>query len=407
MSTSAMYHIYGARTYRYLRTEYRGGAVYYHVEKKARHRRCVECRSRDITFDSFGEVTLKTVPSGNREVFLVLHLRVLKCRNCGAKRQESRDVAEPRKSYTRLFAHYVLGLVQQMTILAVAQHLRVGWDLVKEILERNLRRKAKRRSWRRVRRIAIDEIAVRKGHRYLTVVLDLDTGHVLYAAAGKDQQCLKPFFRRLQHARAKLAAVAMDMSEAYVNAVEEYWPRPVAIVHDHYHLVSNMNGVIDKVRRLEQSRLATEDKQTLKGSRYLLLYARERLAREKPEQVPRLEALLAANEPLHKVYLLKEDLRLFFWGQETKAQAREFIEGWIAEAKTLGLQPLTTFAETVASRIDHIISWYDHPISTGPLEGTNNKIKVLKRVAYGYRDTEFFILRLLFLHETKVSLAGA
>jgi transposase len=402
-----MYHIFGARTYRYLTTKFKGGAAYHHLEKKERSRCCAECRSRDITFDSVNEVTVKTVPCGFKETFLVLHLRVLQCRSCGAKRQESRDVAQPRKSYTRMFANYVLGLVKQMTIKAVAQHLRVGWDLVKEILKGSLERKARRRSWRKVRRIAIDEIAIRKGHDYMTVVYDLDTGQVLYGAEGKGKKSLEPFFRRLRRARAKLEAVAMDMSEAYVKAVEEYWPRPVAIVHDHYHLVANMNEVITNVRRLEQNRLAGEDKLTLKGSRYLLLYARERLEKEKPEKIPRLEALLAANETLHKVYLLKEDLRLFFWGQESKDQARTFIKNWVAQAKALNVKPLTTFAETVESRIEHIISWYDHPITTGPLEGINNKIKVLKRVAYGYRDIEFFVLRLLFLHETKLNLAGA
>ena len=408
MSTSAMYHVYGARTYRYLKTEYRGGAVYFHVEKKDRHRRCVECKSRDVTFDSLSEVTLKTVPSGSKEVFLVLHLRILKCRDCGAKRQESRDVAEPRRSYTRMFANYVLDLAKQMTIRAVAQHLRVGWDLVKDIVKSNLRRKARLRSWRKIRRIAIDEIAIRKGHSYMTVVLDLDTGHVLYAAEGKDQLCLKPFFRRLRHARAKLEAVAMDMSDAYINAVREYWSKPVVIVHDHYHIVSNMNGVIDKIRRLEQKRLeGEEERKVLKGSRYLLLYARETLERKKPEKLERLEELLAANETLHKVYLLKEKLRLSFWSQPTKEAARKLIEDWIAEAKSLDIKPLSTFAETVESRIDCILGWYDHQITTGPLEGLNNKIKVLKRVAYGYRDIEFFTLRLLFLHETKMEMAGA
>jgi transposase len=388
-----MYHVYGARTYRYLKTEYRGGAVYYHIEKKDQHRRCVECKSRDITFDSLGEVTLKTVPSGGKQVFLVLHLRVLKCRKCGAKRQESRDVAEPRRSYTRQFANYVLDLAKQMTILAVAQHLHVGWDLVKDIVKSNLRRKAKRRSWRKVRRIAIDEIAIRKGHNYMTVVLDLDTGHVLYAAEGKDQKCLEPFFRRLRHARAKLEAVAMDMSDAYINAVQEYWPKQVAIVHDHYHIVSNMNDVIDKVRRLEQKRLEDkEERKVLKGSRYLLLYAREKLEKKKPEKLERLEELLAANETLHKVYLLKEELRLSFWSQPTKETARDFIEGWIAEAKSLDIKPLTTFAETIESRIDCILGWYDHPITTGPLEGLNNKIKVLKRRCFGILNLDHLSL---------------
>lgn len=406
MSTSLMYHVFGARTYRYLRTKYKGGAVFFHLEKKAHLQRCVECGSRDVTFDSIETTTVRAVPSGSKQIFLVLHLRVLKCRNCGARRQESRDVAEPRKSYTKQFAYYVLDLVRMMSIQAVARHLRVGWDMVKDILKSDLQKRAKRRSWRKVRRIAIDEIAVRKGHHYMTVVLDLDTGHVLFAAEGKDQQCLKPFFARLRRARAELEAVAIDISDAYINAVKEYWPREVVIVHDHYHIVAGMNKVIDQVRRDEQNRLEGEDKKILKGSRYLLLYGQENLKKKKPEKVSRLEELLAANETLHKVYLLKEDLRQFFWKQESKEDARKFIENWVKEAKALNLKSLSTFAETIDSRIEQILGWYDHPISTGPLEGTNNKIKVFKRVAYGYRDLKFFALRLLFLHETKVSMSG-
>jgi transposase len=406
MSTSLMYHAFGGKTYKYKNTEYRNGAVYFHLEKKDKHRCCTECRSRDIAFDDNVASTVKTVPIGGKEVFLVLHLKVLKCRKCGARRQESRDVAEARKSYTKILARYVLDLVRHMTILAVASHLKIGWDLVKSILKTDLQKKAERRSWRKVRRIAIDEIAIRKGHNYMTVVLDLDTGWVLYAAEGKDQESLKPFFLRLRRSRAKLEAVVVDMSEAYASAIQEYWPKKISVVHDHYHLVSNMNGVIDKVRRDEQNRIEGEGKNLIKGSRYLLLYARETLAEKKPEKLSRLNALLAVNETLHKVYLLKEDLRLF-WSHDSKKEARTFIEQWIEEARAIDNRHVSTFANTIESHLDNILAWYDHPITTGPLEGINNKIKVLKRMAYGYRDLEFFALRLLFLHETNFRLTGS
>ena len=258
MSTSLMYHAFGAKTYDYVKTEYRDGAIHFHVGKKPHHRRCVVCRSRDVTLGGVETYSLRTVPIGGRAVFLVLELHILRCTSCGALRQESRDVAEARKSYTRAFARYVIELSRQMTMVAIARHLGVGWDLVKEIIKHRLSKRAKRRSWRKVRRIAIDEIAVRKGYQYMTVVLDLDTGEVLYTALGKDQKALEGFFARLRRARAKLEAIAVDMSQAYASAIKEYWPGEVAIVHDHYHVVSNMNEVIDKVRRDEQNRLEGE-----------------------------------------------------------------------------------------------------------------------------------------------------
>jgi transposase len=239
----------------------------------------------------------------------------------------------------------------------------------------------------------------------MTVVVDIDTGHVLYTAKGKDQAALKAFFRRLRRAGAKLKAVAVDMSQAYANAIKEYWPWPVTVVHDHYHIVANMNKVVDEVRREEQNRLEGEGKQVLKGSRYLLLRGAEKTAQD-PVKQARLEALLSANELLHKVYLLKEDLRSF-WAQRTKAKARRFVKQWVADALTLGNNHVARFANTVLEHLDTIVAWYKHRITSGPLEGLNNKIKVLKRKAYGYRDIEFFGLRLLFIHETKFNLSGA
>jgi len=405
MSTSLMYHAFGARTYVYLKTEYKEGSIYFHLKKKSQKQRCVGCNSRNVNLE--GKSTpapLHTLPIGGKMVFLVLHLHFLNCKDCGAVLQESRDVADPRKSYTRSFARYVLDLIRSMTLQAVARHLQVGWDLVKDIVKASLKKRAQCRSWRKVERIAIDEIAIRKGHRYMTVVLDLDTGQVLFTAEGKDHKCLKPFFARLRRAGAKLKAIAVDMSKAYLKAIQLYAPKNITVVHDHYHVVADMNDVVDKVRRDEQNRLEDDGKKIIKGSRYLLLRAKENLAKM-PKKQARLDALLAINETLHQVYLLKEDLRLF-WKQLSKEKAKAFIETWIKEAQAMGNNHVTRFANTVSERIDHIVGWYDHSISTGPLEGINNKIKVLKRAAYGYRDMEFFGLRILFLHETKNQVTG-
>jgi transposase len=404
MSTSLVYHAFGAKCHDYLSTEYRGGAVYFHIETKPGRRRCVECRSRDVLLSGRASYPLRALPIGDRRVFLVLHLHVLECKSCGAVRQEDRQLADPRKTYTRAFARLVVDLCEKMTISDVARYVKVGWGLVKAILRVHLERRAKARSWRKVRRIAIDEIAVRKGHHYLTVVVDLDSGKVLFSAEGRDHTCLEPFFRRLRRARAKLKAIAVDMSGAYLKAIKDYGPPGVAVVHDRYHVVSNMNDIIDKVRREEQDRLEAEGKKVIKGSRYLLLTAMEKLAKN-PDRQARLNQLLAANETLHKVYLLKEDLRLF-WSQDDKGKAEKFIQTWLEQARSLGNRHLSRFAKTIRSRMDAILAYYDHRITTGPLEGLNNKIKVLKRSAYGYRDLSFFALRILFIHDTRFRLSG-
>ena len=165
-----------------------------------------------------------------------------------------------------------------------------------------------------------------------------------------------------------------------------------------------MNEVVDEVRRDEQNRLEGEGKKVIKGSRYLLLSAQENLAQE-PEKQNRLDDLLEANSLLNTVYLLKEDLRLL-WSQHSKEDARHFLDGWLVNARSVGDAHLTRFADTMDRATESILAWYDYRITTGPLEGLNNKIKVLKRMAYGFRDQVFFGLRLLFIHETKFRLTG-
>ena len=120
----------------------------------------------------------------------------------------------------------------------------------------------------------------------------------------------------------------------------------------------------------------------------------------------RLEALLALNETLHKAHLLKEDLRLF-WEQDSRGQAEAFISTWLKEARSVNNVHLTAMANTVETHLESILNYYDHPITTGPLEGINNKIKVLKRAAYGFRDMEYFKLRILFIREASFALVGS
>jgi transposase len=411
MSTSLVYHAFGARTYDHTRTEFRGGAVYLHLTKKRCHQRCIRCGSKDVTLEGGKAVPVRCVPIGGRPSFLVLHLHFLRCNRCHSVRQESRDVAMPRKSYTKRMQTYVISLSRIMTVKDLAKHTGLGWDLIKEIIKTNLKRKLKKRTLRKVRRIAIDEVAIRKGRRYLTVVLDLDTGEVLFNAPGNDHACLEPFFRRLRKARAPLKAIAVDMSGAYAKAIKLWAPKGVTVVFDKFHVVALMNKVIEDVRRAEQSRLSKEGRKVLKGARFLLLYGIENLQKQdeqRPLGVPRLErldALLEANETLALIYLLKEEFRTL-WSQPSKKHAELFLDRWLEEAKTIDQEDLQTFVKTIESHREQILNYYDEPITTGPLEGLNNKIKVLKRVAYGYRDIEFFQLRVLFIHEVETKATG-
>jgi transposase len=291
-----------------------------------------------------------------------------------------------------------------MTILDVARHLGVGWDMIKDIQKRDLSRRYAKPKLKHLRVIAIDEIAVAKGHRYLTVVMDLESGAVVFVGDGKGADALKPFWKRLRPSGAKIEAVAMDMSVAYRRAVMINLPK-AKIVFDHFHVIKLFNEKLSDLRRALY-REATEvmHKEVLKGTRWLLLKNPENLDDKKDER-RRLEEALALNKPLATAYYMKEDLRRF-WEQPGKQFATTFLDGWVRRAEASGIKVLQQMAKTLAAHRSGLLAYYDVMITSGPMEGTNNKIKTMKRQAYGFRDMEFFKLKILAIHETKYALVG-
>jgi transposase len=312
--------------------------------------------------------------------------------------------AEPKKHYTRSFERYALELSRLTTIQDVAEHLQVSWDTIKEIQAKSLERRFGKPKFGKLRRIAIDEICVGKGHRYLTVVLNLETGAVVFVGDGKGAEALVPFWKRLRNARAKVQAVATDMSKAYIRAVRENLPKAIH-VFDHFHVIKLFNEKLSDFRRtLHREASSVGDRKVLKGTRWLLLKNPESLDEDRNE-LERLAEALEMNRPLATAYYLKEDLRQI-WDQRTKKTARRLLNDWLRRARASGIRMLAQFANTLEEHAEGILAYYDAPISTGPLEGTNNKIKLMQRQAYGYRDQAFFKLKILGLHETKHALVG-
>jgi transposase len=192
--------------------------------------------------------TFHAPPIGKRGWRIVLHGHAQFCRRCFRNLREPIDFAKPKRPSLRCFDHFVVDLCAIATVKAVASLLGVGWDLVKGIFKEELRRRLRKRRLDNVRYIAVDEFSLRKGHRYMTVVMDLDSGQILHVAEGKDAAALIPFLKALRRRKVKLKAVAMDMSPAYMRAVREIFPE-LDIVHDPYHGVVTVNRAIDETRK--------------------------------------------------------------------------------------------------------------------------------------------------------------
>jgi len=404
MSTSLLYHAFGIRGYHYTRTDYQGGQVHFTIHQDPETHRCSACGSPRVRSRGQVERRFRSLPIGRRATFIVLPIPRVECQVCGVVRQVKLPFADPRRSYTCSFERYALELGRRMTIRDVANHLDVSWDVIKDIQKRDLARRFSKPKLKHLRRIAIDEIAVAKGHRYLTVVLDLESGAVVFVGDGKGAKALQPFWKRLRGSKAKIEAVAMDMSPAYREAVSTHLPK-AKIVFDRFHVMKLFNEKLSDLRRaLHREATDVLQKKVLKGTRWLLLKAAENLDEEKDEKKKLAEAL-ALNKSLAAAYYLKEDLRQF-WEQPGKKFATLFLDGWIKRATASGIKALQQMSKTLALHRSGLLAYYDAMITSGPMEGTNNKIKTMKRQAYGFRDKEFFKLKILAIHETKYELVG-
>jgi len=404
MSTSLLYHGFGIQGYQHVHSKYHDGAIHFRVRQEVFSLRCPECGSHQVKRRGLVMRRFRTLPIGSKPVWIELALQRVRCLLCGVLRQVKVNFASWRRSYTRAFERYALELSRHMTIKDVARHLGVSWDVIKDIQKRNLQRRFARPKLHKLRQIAVDEISIGKGHRYLTVVLDLKSGAVVFVGDGKGAAALEPFWQRLRRAKVRIEAVATDMSPAYISAVLTHLP-DATLVFDHFHVIKLYNDKLSDLRRkLYQEATDLMQKQVIKGTRWLLLKNPENLDSSRKE-AERLEEALQLNKPLAIAYYLKEDLRQL-WGQPSKEAAAIFLETWIAKAESAGIPMLLKFAKTLALHRRGLLAYYDYPISTGPLEGTNNKIKTMQRQAYGFRDHEFFKLKILALHETRYALVG-
>ena len=286
----------------------------------------------------------------------------------------------------------------------ILRHLGTNWDVIKDIQKRSLRRRFARPKLHKLMQIAIDEIGLGKGQRYLTIVLDLKSGAVVFVGEGKGAEALEPFWPRLRRQKVHIEAVATDLSPAYISAVLTHLPNAV-LVFDHFHIIKLYNdGLSDLRRKLYREATHVMDQKVLKGTRWLLLKNPENLDPHRRE-TERLAAALQLNQPLALADYLKEDLRQL-WLQKDKTSAAAILQDWLNRATASGIPMLIEFAKTMCLYRRGILAYYDYPIPTGPLEGTNNKIKTMKRQAYGFRDQEFFKLKIMALHETRYALVG-
>ena len=316
----------------------------------------------------------------------------LACPRCGP-RLEQLDWLDAHARVTRRLAQSVARLCAVTSILQAARWFGLDWKTVKTIDFRHLERTLGPIDLTGVTVIAMDEFAIQKGHRYATVVVDPERKRVLWVGRGRSRAEVRPFFELLgPEGCARLRAVAMDMNTAYDLEVKQHCPN-AEVIYDLFHVVAKYGReVIDRVRVDEANRLREDRpaRRVVKTSRWLLLRNRDNVP---AEQAVKLDELLAANHALLTVYLLQDELKRL-WRYRHAGWAHRAWLDWKRRALDSGLEPLKVFVRRLEPYLPGILAHCRWPLGTNLVEGINNKIKVIKRVAYGYRDDAYFFLKI-------------
>ena len=367
-------------------------------------KRCSRCGGEVAVIHEVVVRQVRDLPVGDWDTWVRFPRARVECPQCGPT-VEAVPWLDRYQRMTRRLADKIARLAQVLPIQHVATWFGVSWDTVKQIDQRALLARlgpVDATTLAGVRVLAIDEFAIQKGHRYATVIIEPHSRRVLWVGRGRSRADVRPFFELLGPAGcAQIEAVAMDMSGSYGDEVRAQCPQAV-IVYDLFHVVARYGReVIDRVRVDETNRVARANgpndrptrrrRRVIKGTRWLLLRNPDHVT-TRQDRI-RLRDVLAANRALFTVYVLKEDLKQLWTFTYPKAALR-FWKQWYHRATHSRIPALVTFAHNLKRFLAGILSRCRFKLHTSVLEGINNKIKVMKRMAYGFRDDAYFFLKI-------------
>jgi transposase len=352
---------------------------------------CHGCGEEARRVHSTGHVRfIRDLDLGPATNFLVAQYRKVYCDKCQGERVEEQSFCDASKRMTRRFMRMIFELCKVLTVADVSRRFGLDPKTVKAIDLAGLEDAYGQTDYADLRILAIDEIAVKKGHVYMTVVLDYLSGRVVAVLEGRKKETLDEFFGGMSaEQKAGIEAVAMDMWEPFINRVQHHCPK-AAIVFDLFHVVKAFSQVIDEVRRDEYAQAQEAHKKVLKGSRYILLKNKANLS---SKQASRLKELLDLNATLNAVYVLKDQLKAIY-ATTSRLAAQTALGEWCRMAGEVDHAQMRRFIHRLRFFEYGIINHCENPIGTSKLEGINNKIKVLKRKAYGFHDERYFALKI-------------
>jgi transposase len=312
----------------------------------------------------------------------------IKCK-CGYLGMEKLTFAQIEKRYSDKFAEYVYSLCEDMSLKKAAKAAMINWRTAKKLDKLILKEKFKDLSNINPTRIGIDEIAHEKGHKYLTIVRDLDAG-VIWVGEKRKKETLDQFFKELGEEKSKEVTLAvMDMWDPYIASVKEH--TSADIVFDKFHIVTKINEAVDKIRKKEYSDADPEVKKKMKKKRFLFLHRKKNLDEDK---IKDLEELMSMNNRMYQAYLLKEQAFEIF-DETREIVALQMLGKWKKNVQKANFEEFQKVLKTLERYWYGIKNYFKYQVTNGASEGFNNKINIIKRRAYGFKDFEYLKLKIL------------
>ena len=287
----------------------------------------------------------------------------------------------PGSRFTIAFERHAIDVLLEAHILGSTRLLRISWDEAWNLMERAVARGLRAKKRRVIAHLGVDEKAVAKRHRYVTLVCDLDRGTVEYIGDDRKQASLDAYYQSLsKKQRAGIEAVAMDMWEPFIaSTVADVPDGRAKIVFDRFHVMKHMLDAVDQVRKGEHRQLQAQGDETLKRTKYLWLYSRENLPEKSREKFAALRAL---HLKTGRAWAIKESLR-DLWEYRRKGWALRHWRHWYFWATHSRLPPVVKVARMIRDHLDNVLTYFDHRITNATSEGLNSKIQTIKKTPMG------------------------
>jgi transposase len=329
------------------------------------------------------------------QMLAYLHVRVprVQCTTHGVQ-QITHGLAENNATMTFEMESLVLDVSQECSVESTSHLLDVDWHTCWDIQERAVERGFKRKPKRIPRRIGVDEKSFSHGHKYETLVYDIDRGRVEYVCDDREQDSLETYYKKFSlKRRSRVEAVAMDMWDPYITATKAYIPdAEKKIVFDRFHAMKQVTEAVDEVRKQEHATLQKDGLDILKGIKYLFLWNQENIPEWRKEEFNQLRTM---DLKVCRAWAIKENIR-HLWKYHSEGWMRKYFDKWFWWATHSRLEPMIKAAHTLKSHIENIVTHAKHHITNALGESLNSKIEKVKRLACGFRNRLHYRIAIYF-----------